>query len=392
MQTIGPGKPNTARNYVEAVQSDRRAHPIQAASDVLPSGEFSTAADLYEYTVCPYDKNGRALDPKEPVRSARWIIYDNVYMRQSGAYPQNADRQRGRAVGMAAAGKGRTPAFAAALWPQVVTQWGPPYGFTPSPTTEMQDAPRPAVKEPAVPPARDSSPAPTGASNQSPQVAGDWAQALVGETYRFWQTLENAYPFWRSGFMVFFSPVRPNAGVLILGANPGGDATAFNVPLATSIPSSHDYFTYGYPLAEQMRRLFGHINQTEMLKDSVKLNMNFFRSRDSGEWKTAPEPIRQSMESFSLERVRRIIAAVKPKVIIAEGTAAFDTLRRELAGGPEEVVVRTDWRGANVRGYTRAALPGGTKLIGLVHPSACPHAFNSAFTEIARALANDLRE
>ena len=141
-----------------------------------------------------------------------------------------------------------------------------------------------------------------------------------------------------------------------------------------------------------MRRLFGHINQTEMLKDSVKLNMNFFRSRDSGEWKTAPEPARQSMERFSLERVRRIIAAVRPKVIIAEGTAAFDTLRRELAGGPEEVVVRTDWRGANVRGYTRAALPGGTKLIGLVHPSACPHAFNSAFTEIARALANDLRE
>ena len=71
MPIIAPGEANTARNYVEAVQSDRRAHPIQAASEVLPSGVFSTAADLYQYTVCPYHKNGRALNLKEPPPSAR---------------------------------------------------------------------------------------------------------------------------------------------------------------------------------------------------------------------------------------------------------------------------------------------------------------------------------
>ena len=80
------------------------------------------------------------------------------------------------------------------------------------------------------------------------------------------------------------------------------------------------------------------------------------------------------MKGSSLKRVTRIIAAVRPKVIIAEGTAAFDTLRRKLAAGPEEVVVRTDWRAAKRRGNPPAPPAGAKKVSGFLRP---PHPLHS---------------
>lgn len=131
MPIIGAGEADTSRNYSSAVERDQQsAHPIQAAVWVLPQGVFAIAGELYRYSVCAYDGNGRPLNRMERVDRAEWIIYDNVYMRRNGgAFPQNADRIRGAAAGMKREKGPRTPAVGADLWRRVIEHWGPPRGF-----------------------------------------------------------------------------------------------------------------------------------------------------------------------------------------------------------------------------------------------------------------------
>src|SRR5438874_13767284 len=51
-----------------------------------------------------------------------------------------------------------------------------------------------------------------------------WAQKLTSEVYLTWQT---KYGYWENGFKVFYSPVKNQPNLLIIGYQPGGDQADF---------------------------------------------------------------------------------------------------------------------------------------------------------------------
>ncbi len=126
-------KSHTPRLYSQAVDNDPRRHPIQPASAVLPPGVFETVTELYDYTVCGFDVDGRALSAERSVSEARWIIFDNVYSRRrdGDVFPAQAEFEIAIGLGFRPKGNNGTPKvtspeFAQKLWKASVAQWGPP--------------------------------------------------------------------------------------------------------------------------------------------------------------------------------------------------------------------------------------------------------------------------
>jgi len=166
-----------------------------------------------------------------------------------------------------------------------------------------------------------------------------WAENLLRETYEKWNSLERKYEFWKSGFAVFYSPVYESPDLMVIGFNPGGDEKSFDENVALMVPDKHDYFKweYPYPLAKKMKDdIFGKINETELLRRSVKLNLIFFRSRIKNDFAGISKEVRKDIEQFCHEKVREIIVTLKPKIIIAEGIGTYDTLKMLLEQPPYE--------------------------------------------------------
>ncbi len=121
-------KPDLVISYCEAVDESWNHHPIQPAS-IVPEGVFGRGGDFYECSVCAYDADGRPLHWNESAKNAQWILFDNVYARHGGRYPEHADRMKARRAGFAAAGR-KAATYdiprALALWSAAVNIWGPP--------------------------------------------------------------------------------------------------------------------------------------------------------------------------------------------------------------------------------------------------------------------------
>lgn len=214
-----------------------------------------------------------------------------------------------------------------------------------------------------------------------------WAQTIVDETRQLWESLEGQYQTWSSGFRVFYSPVREDAKLIIVGANPGGGPESFDQADAALIPAEHEYFRFNYAMAVRMRDLFDGVGRIDLLRKSVKLNANFFRTRDTAEWQSVPAAIRDRLERHCAAQLRAVIETVGPSLILCEGMATFDQLCHLLDASRVEVPTRTAGR----RIYGRAHLPSDTILAGMVHPTGAR--ISSAdratvATELARDLAN----
>src|SRR5215213_3070396 len=93
-----------ADNYRERVELDSRKHPIQQASVCIPSNiagtdYCNTAEHLYNYTACAYYEDGSPMMNNAPVELARWLIMDNVYVREDPLYPSHPGQALARSVG-----------------------------------------------------------------------------------------------------------------------------------------------------------------------------------------------------------------------------------------------------------------------------------------------------
>ena len=217
---------------------------------------------------------------------------------------------------------------------------------------------------------------------------GPWAQTCVDDTENLWRSLEGKYPFWDSGFSVFYSPVDEAAKVVIVGANPGGGPSSFDVARASSIPAVHDYFTYEYPMATKMKDLFARAGRPDLLQGSLKLNLNFFRSRDAEEWKSAPSPTREAMESHSRRAVVELVERIRPAVVLCEGMATFDSLRDTLCGGSS---VSVPIQSPGGRAYARSATRWRGALLGIIHPTGARYS-TLTWQRVADALRADLSD
>ncbi|MBI5949320.1 MAG: hypothetical protein HY875_14375 [Chloroflexi bacterium] len=316
-----------------------------------------------------------------------WIIFDNVYARTGRHHhPGNASVVKARAAGFDPEGGRRDAAIADEFWGRAVRLWGDPRGSGAVPSDSPPPAPPVAVTGVPAATGEPSQPANStsrGPANSVPALA---EEALNG-TRQLWESLRGKYPFHGSGFAVFYSPLSESSKLVIIGANPGGGANSFNLARATAIPTEHDYFAYDYALARRMRDLFTAAGRLDLLRSSLKLNLNFFRSRDANEWRTAPADTRRLMEAHSQRWVLSLLERLSPSLVLCEGTSTFDRLRDVLPGaGPSKLVVEA---AGGRRAYVRASTPWGGTLIGVIHPTGAQVSTDD-WGRIASALAQDV--
>jgi len=190
----------------------------------------------------------------------------------------------------------------------------------------------------------------------------EWAEAVQQDVYENWK--EN-HEDWEHGVKIFYSPVHDETDLLILGFQPGGDASSFqglreqfeNNDFST--PENHHYVDRGWSLAEEMRVLFDGYEQ--ILSDSVASNVVFFRSPDTSEWDTLPYDRRTSMENFCWNYVEELINRVDPSAVLAIGIRTFDEVTGRLG---------TDTEVLEKRGQDRlvASSTGSTpRVVGTMH-------------------------
>lgn len=196
----------------------------------------------------------------------------------------------------------------------------------------------------------------------------EFAQRLYKEVFDFWRSYEGQYPTWDYAYRVLYSPPKYQPDLMIIGFNPGGDASRVLPGHFETWPTEHDYFTQGWPLAKKMRSLFASIDLLPALRDSIKTNLIFFRtpridgSKSSPEkagWNDLPEKVRLELERFSAEKVHEMIRVFQPKLILAEGMKTFDALANQV-----HETQRIKGRRLFAKGRVN-----GTPVIGLIHPS-----------------------
>jgi hypothetical protein len=151
---------------------------------------------------------------------------------------------------------------------------------------------------------------------------------------------------------------------MIIGYNPGGCEKDFDEN-NIKVPNIHDYFAHietnsDYKLAKQMKKIFCYADSIKELETSVKLNLIFFRSKQS------KDLTNQELINFSKQKVKEIISELHPQLIITEGFTTFNELlflfkEQELN---EEVIENKERRIIKV-----GLINQKIKTIGLIHPS-----------------------
>lgn len=149
-----------------------------------------------------------------------------------------------------------------------------------------------------------------------------WAHDLIEGVYDEWR---EHYQDWNGGVKVFYSPVRKNPGLLILGYQPGGEEFQRKERFEAGqfhTPPKHRLLDHDYRLAKQMRRLFE--GRHELLEDSVYSNLIFFRSPEIDAWESQDPDRVEAAESFCLSKNREIIETLDPDNVFLIGVETFD--------------------------------------------------------------------
>lgn len=181
----------------------------------------------------------------------------------------------------------------------------------------------------------------------------EWVENLYKQTKIVWEEAGRD----PRGYAIFYSPVRLNPFIALIGVNPGGGAESFD-ETTKGPPTKHEYFREAYPMAEKMKRIFSAAGMLPELEESVKFNLLFFRSREAKDIKD------KHLIAYSREKALEILDFLKPKVIITEGFSVFDTLK-----------VTKEEADLTLFGQDRSPLifvakaKGNIPLIGLKHPS-----------------------
>ena len=160
-----------------------------------------------------------------------------------------------------------------------------------------------------------------------------WSEELTKEVYNEWKT---KYSFWKSGFKIFYSPVRKNPKLLILSLNPGGTEEHFkkeNQKLFEnndfSVSKNNEYLTTNYTMAKKVRKFFE--NNLDLLEESVVLPILFFRSKDYQYWKNnIKKEIRYDMENFSYTKIKEILDYIEPKFCLIIGFVTYDKIKKHI--------------------------------------------------------------
>jgi hypothetical protein len=112
-----------------------------------------------------------------------------------------------------------------------------------------------------------------------------------------------------------------------------------------------------------MREVFAGMRRPDLLQESAKVHLNFFRVREQ-DWRKLPPQLRSRLERFCEQSLAEIGERLAPAIVLAEGMPVFDRLCKVFGVQPSSRVTGKQGAVAGV-----ADLPWGGRLIGMVHPS-----------------------
>ncbi|MGA1861628.1 hypothetical protein OWM07_01900 [Deferribacter thermophilus] len=224
-----------------------------------------------------------------------------------------------------------------------------------------------------------------------------WATDLLNEVKKVWEETENNH-LKNNGFAVFYSKVRKNPELMIIGYNPGGGDKDFNIEDVFNLDKEHEYIKYSgkynknekYKTAEVMYKLFEEIRKLELLEKSVKLNLIFFRSKSEKEWQSLDKNSRILLEQFCFDKIKEIIDFLNPKTILLEGIKTFDLFISEILskryGVTKQKII--SFYAYSDKSHRRRCIFAKTefnnkKIIGIIHPS-------YIYSEVKKYLAEEL--
>jgi hypothetical protein len=217
----------------------------------------------------------------------------------------------------------------------------------------------------------------------------DWARDITRQTCLFWRELVNESHPLDSGVALFYGPVRAQPPLMIVGINPGGGATSFDRDRCDEISEVHEYIAHehdnGYPIAGRMCSLFRTTGRFDLLERSVKLNLNFFRTRGEDEWRRLPKALRTRIQLFCCAIVDQILTRLMPRVILAEGLGTYDQIGH--LSSLRHFVPAIDLHSNQL--YRRSEAEGRL-LIGIRHPTGPGRPGKQRWDAVAKLLADDL--
>lgn len=208
-----------------------------------------------------------------------------------------------------------------------------------------------------------------------------WAKQFHHELRLKWEELYKKEPKLEHGFQGFYSPVSYQPELMVLGLNPGGSKNDFDIRDCEDIPLIHSYYEYKYPLAEKMKSFFeGSLEP--LLRNSVKTNVIFFRSKNMDEWYKLNPVIRKEAEDFCNQKVLELINTLKPKRLLLEGIGSYNIIHNVLGLSDENKNVIAPKRKIVIHNEK-----DDLKIMGIIHPTgARPRVSNEEFEIIKEAV------
>ncbi len=172
-----------------------------------------------------------------------------------------------------------------------------------------------------------------------------FAQDIVDKVHSLWKKKKEIYS---DGYAVFYSAVKKHPDLFLLGVNPGGDKESFSGKeklVHENIPM--EYFSnrheHSYPMAKKTATLFDAAGHIDILKKSVKSNLNFFRSRDY-------DSLPKEDADFCSNIILKLIREVEPKILFCEALGVFDQIYSTLYKG-EKLRSLQEYKRKNNRKY-----------------------------------------
>jgi hypothetical protein len=190
-------------------------------------------------------------------------------------------------------------------------------------------------------------------------------QDIYSKTYQLWEATRSQLAQCNDhGFKILYGPPRFQIPVLVIGVQPGGDASNVKDAELRQPSITNEYLSESWPLAVELRRRLGSV----YLQDAVGTNAIFFRAPTWAQWQTIDRGLRLQLETFSLDQTKRLISAMQPKQILLLGWDALDLMGGR--GFQELVANRPRSAGPRRKRLLQSGKIEGIPAFAIPHPSA----------------------
>jgi hypothetical protein len=184
--------------------------------------------------------------------------------------------------------------------------------------------------------------------------------------------IQNDWPEWKTGFKLYYSPVKENPDLMILSFQPGGGEESYKAEDKKNFDSGdfsllkeNIYTQNNFRFSKKIRELFSRYH--ENLNTVPALTLIPFRAKSIDEWNK--NKYKQEMEEYTMREIfPKLIRIIKPKNILIVGFATLDKIKRNYNIENEEVMLKREKGSAKLVANSVLKFEGADiRLITTIH-------------------------